>query len=108
MRKLILFMLMYSFIVNVNAWEANVVDILQHGTRVAVTLNPDPGIGKCEYGSPYILIVDESPAAQQRFSIILSALISGKKVRGYADECSTAIWGKSRPTLRRLGLTNRD
>ena len=88
------------------AWEANVTDILQHGTVAAISLSPDPGKGNCDVGSPYILIVDETPAAQQRFSMLLTALASGKKVRGYADACTTAIWGSSRPTIRRLGLKN--
>lgn len=108
MKNKIYLFILCLFSSQVNAWEADVVDILQHGDYVAVTLTPDPGVGNCEHGSPYLLIVDETPAAQQRFSIVLSALISGKKVRGYADECDNAIWGKSRPTLRRLSLTNKD
>lgn len=73
------------------AWEANVVDILQHGDVASISLSPDPGKGQCEVGSPYILIVDETPAAQQRFSLLLTALVSGNKIRGYSDACSSAI-----------------
>ena len=89
-----------------HGWEAYVTAILQHGNNAAITLSPDPGIGNCEYGSPYILIVDDTPAAQQRFSLLLTALASGKKISGYQDECSSAIWGQSRPTVRRIRLTN--
>ena len=92
----------------VNAWEATVVDILQHDDVAAITLSPDPGPGNCDVGSPYILIVDGTPASEQRFSMLLTALVSGKKVKGYADACSTAIWGTSRPTIRRLRLTNQN
>lgn len=107
MKKIMFFVLSGLLSGYVNAWEAKVVDILQHGDYVAVTLSPDPGKGNCEAGSPYLLVVDNTPAAQQRFSMILTALASGKKIRGYADECSTAIWGVPRPTMRRLGLTDK-
>lgn len=92
----------------VNAWEAKVVNILQHGDVAAIALSPNPGPGNCDVGSPYILIVDVTPAAEQRFSMLLTALVSGKKVQGWADACSTAIWGDSRPTIRRLRLTNQN
>jgi|GEM_PF-6200833 len=108
MKKLSLSVAMLLSSVSANAWEANVTDILQHGDVAAITLSPDPGKGNCSYGSPYILIVDGSPASEQRFSMLLTALTTGKKVRGYTDACSTAIWGQSRPTIRRLGLTNED
>jgi hypothetical protein len=87
-----------------NAWEATVTNILQHGSYAAIDLSPDPGVGNCEYGSPYLLVVDGTPESNQRFSMLLTALVSGKKVAGYADECAAAIWGKSRPTIRRLNL----
>jgi hypothetical protein len=86
------------------AWEAKVTNILQHGNYVAVTLNPDPGEGKCEDGSPYILIVDDEPDTAQKFSMLLTAMSTGMTIVGYEDPCSSAIWGRSRPTIERLGL----
>jgi hypothetical protein len=87
------------------SWEAKVTNILQHGEYAAISLSPDPGVGNCEFGQPYILIVDDTAAAKQRFSMLLTALSTGNKVGGYADACSSAIWGQSRPTIRRLRLT---
>lgn len=94
------------FAPSAGAWEANVTDILQHGTAVAVFLNPDPGPGNCQVGSPYILNVDDTPESKQRFAMILTAIATGQKVAGYPDACSTAIWGQSRPTVVRLILRN--
>ena len=108
MKKLYFYIITFVFTTSLNAWEANVVDILQHGDYAAISLSPDPGKGNCDVGSPYLLVVDETPAAQQKFSMLLTALASGKKVRGYADPCATAIWGASRPTINRLGITNKD
>lgn len=90
----------------VGAWEANVTNILQHGSVVAVSLSPDPGVGNCEYGSPYIIFADGTPANNQLFSMLLTALSTGNKVAGYADACTTTIWGQSRPTISRLNLRN--
>lgn len=104
MKKIIYSIILLTFTHHASAWEAKVTDILQHGDVAAITLSPDPGPENCSVGSPYILIVDETPAAKQRFSILLSALTSGKTVRGFPDACSTAIWGTSRPTIRRLGI----
>ncbi len=81
-----------------------VTNLLQHRDWVAVYLSPDPGKLNCEYGSPYLLKVDETAASQQRFSMILVSLTTGKKLNGYTDPCDTAIWGKSRPTIERLHL----
>lgn len=86
------------------AWEANVTEILQHDNVAAIYLSPDPGKGQCDYGQPYLLIVDGTPESNQKFSMLLTALTSGKKVGGYEDECSTAIWEQSRPTIRRLKI----
>lgn len=101
--SLVCFMLMlvsqYSL-----SWEAKVVELLQHEGYVAVYLSPDPGIGNCEYGQPYLLPVDGTPAKNQRFSLMLTALTAGLTIRGHADECSSAIWGKSRPTIRRVSI----
>lgn len=86
------------------AWQANVTNILQHGTYVAVYLSPDPGPGTCQYGSPYLLVVDNTPESKQRFAMIMMALATGKKIGGYDDPCDTAIWAQSRPTIQRLHL----
>lgn len=100
----LLFAVATSFSIYASAWEAKVTDILQHGTYAAIYLSPDPGPGNCEFGSPYLLVVDGTPEANQRFSMLLAALTTGNNVAGYADECATAIWGKSKPTIRRLRL----
>jgi hypothetical protein len=86
------------------AWEANVTDILQHGTYVAIYLSPDPGVGSCQYGQPYLLAVDDTAAAKQRFSLIVTALATGHKIAGFDDGCETAIWAQSRPVIQRLML----
>jgi hypothetical protein len=87
-----------------HAWEANVTDILQHGNYVAVYLSPDPGAGSCSQSQPYLLVVDDSAAAKQRFGLILTALATGHKIGGYDDGCDTAIWAQSRPLIHRLVL----
>lgn len=87
------------------AWEAEVTNVLQHGDYVAVYLNPDPGIGKCAAGQPYLLRADGTPGNEQKFSMLLVAMTTGRKISGYADSCSTAIWGVSRPTIERLHLS---
>ena len=89
-----------------NAWEANVVDILQHGTVVALYLSPDPGPMGCSYGQPYLLTVDDTAESKQRFSMVMMALATGNKIAGYDDGCDTAIWGQSRPKVWRLLLRN--
>lgn len=89
---------------NAGAWEANVTDILQHYNYVAVYLSPDPGPNSCQYGSPYLLVVDDTPAGKQRFAMIMAALATGNKIAGYTDGCDTAIWAQSRPVIQRLVL----
>lgn len=92
---------------NAGAWEAKVVDILQHGSYVAVYLSPDPGVGSCSYGSPYLLSVEGTPASNQRFGMVLTALATGKSLAGYDDGCNSAIWAQSRPIIVRLMLKNK-
>lgn len=104
--KLLMLFLTVAVSINSNAWEAKVTNILQHGNYAAISLSPDPGVGNCTAGSPYILVVDDTPAGKQRFSMLLTALTADKTISGYADECASAIWGVSRPTIRRLNLTN--
>ena len=88
------------------SWEAKVTNILQHGAYVAVTLSPDPGPYSCQAGSPYLIKVDESSASKQLFSMVLSALATGKSIGGYEDACVNAIWGLTRPSIVRLNLKN--
>ena len=102
MRRMLLSILGLLAASSASAWEANVTDILQHGTYVAVYLSPDPGAGSCQYGQPYLLVVDDTPAGKQRFALILSALATGHKIAGYDDGCDTAIWAQSRPIIVRL------
>jgi hypothetical protein len=87
-----------------NAWEANVTNILQHGSVVAIYLNPDPGPMGCSYGQPYLLMVDDTAEAKQRFSMVMLALATGNKIAGYDDGCDTSIWAQSRPKVWRLML----
>ena len=96
--------LLLFFATNSFAWDAEVLDILQHGNVVAVWLSPDPGPGNCSVGSPYILVADGTPESNQKFSMLLTALTTGMKISGYPDACTTAIWGNSRPTIQRLHL----
>jgi hypothetical protein len=86
------------------AWEANVLEILQHGSVVAVYLSPDPGPGACQYGQPYLLPVSDSEESRQRFAMILTAVATGQKIVGYSDGCSNDIWSQSRPIIWRLIL----
>jgi hypothetical protein len=86
------------------AWEGKVTNVLQHGTMVAIYLSPDPGPGSCSVGQPYLIAVDDTPAAKQRFSMVMTALVTGQTVSGYDDGCSTAIWAVSRPLVSRLQL----
>lgn len=93
MRKL-LGMVLFSVLtasVQAQSWEAEVTSILQHGSVVAIYLDPDPGIGQCQYGSPYILVADGSPESNQRFSMLLTALTTGKKIDGWEDTCSSYL-----------------
>ena len=86
------------------AWEATVTNVLQHGNMVAVYLSPDPGPLSCSYGQPYLTVVDDTPAAKQRFAMLLMALSTGQKISGYDDGCDTGIWAQSRPVFWRLSL----
>lgn len=104
MKKITLTFIAVLFASNAGAWEANVSDILQHYNYVAVYLSPDPGPGNCQYGSPYLLVVDDTPASKQRFAMIMAALVTGNKIAGYPDPCDTGIWAQSRPTIQRLLL----
>ena len=103
--KINLILITLLFASATSAWEAKVTKILQHGGTAAIYLEPNPGPLNCEVGQPYIVIVDETPASQQRFSMLLTALTAKMTVSGYTgDACSTSIWGQSRPTIRRLNL----
>lgn len=86
------------------SWEAKVTNILHHGDVIAVSLSPDPGPLQCDYGSPYLIKLDGSQASDQLFSMVLTALATGKTVTGYGDPCASDIWAKSRPTIWRLNL----
>lgn len=86
------------------AWEAKVTHVLQHGTMLAVYLSPDPGPGSCSVGQPYLIQVDDTIAAKQRFAMLMTAVATGQLISGYDDGCSSAIWGHSRPLVWRLQL----
>ncbi len=86
------------------AWEAKVTNVLQHGNQVAIYLAPDPGALSCAVGQPYLLDVDDTPAAKQRFALIMLALSTGQLLTGWDDGCSTGIWAQSRPLMLRLRL----
>lgn len=92
-----------------NAWEANVKKILQHDEWVAVELSPNPGNHGCESGTTFLLKVDDSPATQQKYSLLLSALVSGKKVYGYnnQNDCVKGIWSNTRPPIDRIGIVDK-
>jgi hypothetical protein len=105
MKRLWLFFLTALAASGANAWQAKVTNILQHGATVAVYLSPDPGPGSCSVGQPYLIAVDDTPDAKQRFALILTALSTGQLISGYDDGCSTAIWAQSRPVIFRLVLS---
>ena len=88
------------------AWEAKVTNVLQHGTQIAIYLSPDPGPGSCSVGQPYLVNVDETAAAKQRFAMLMTALVTGQTISGYDDGCSTGIWAVSRPLVWRLSLAS--
>jgi hypothetical protein len=89
------------------AWTARVTGIIQHGTQIAVYLSPDPGPLSCAVGQPYLMNVDDSAAAKQRFAMLMTALTTGQSIQGWDDGCNAGIWGQSRPHFWRLQL-NRD
>lgn len=104
MKKLVLLALGAALATNASAWEGKVTNVLQHGTMIAVYLSPDPGPGSCSFGQPYLIQVDDTAAAKQRFAMVMTALITGQSISGYDDGCSTAIWAQSRPLVWRLTL----
>ncbi|TQV65693.1 hypothetical protein FKG94_28245 [Exilibacterium tricleocarpae] len=104
MKKIFLFSILILTSSIAWSWDAKVTNILHHRDWVAVSFSPDPGNLGCSAGSPYLLKVDETAASQQRFSIILTALASGKTIGGHSDGCSSAIWGTSRPVIERINL----
>ena len=105
MRRLMLLVLGVLVATSANAWQGKITNVLQHGTYVAIYLSPDPGPGSCSYGSPYLIQVDDTPAARQRFAMIMLAVATGQTVSGYDDGCDTAIWGVSRPLVWRLQVS---
>src|SRR5690348_15673465 len=104
-KQLIVLMLSTFVVQAAHAWEAKVTAVLQHGTTVAVYLSPDPGPGSCSVGQPYLLQVDDTPAAKQRFAMVLMASITGQLISGYDDGCDTSIWNQSRPLIWRLAVS---
>lgn len=105
-----LFTLVLTFLLfssQATAWEAKVTSVLQHRDWVAVNLVPDPGVGACTAGNPYLIAVDGAPQNDQLFTMVMTALNTGKTVEGFAsDPCSSAIWGQPRPKIERLRLKN--
>jgi hypothetical protein len=87
-----------------HAWEAKVTNVLQHGTMIAIYLSPDPGPLSCSAGQPYLVQVDDTPAAKQRFAMLMIALTTGQTISGYDDGCNTGIWAVSRPLVWRIYL----
>lgn len=91
------------------AWESKVVEILQHKDVVIVKFAPKPSSNNfgCQLDS-YILEVDESPAIQQQYSLLLTALASGKTVVGYNQENDCAPAGhpfnQTSPRIDRIGI----
>lgn len=106
MKKIISIVCLALIANGANAWEAKVTDMLQHGGWVAVTVTPNPGKMGCDQGSPYLLQVDDSAEYEQKFGMLLSALIAGLTVYGYDDGCASHIWGVPRPVIKRLGVKN--
>ena len=109
MKYLFLLSIFSFFSVNVSAWEGKVTRILHHTSYAAIYLEalpdkPAPGNGSCEAGAPYLLKIDETIASKQRFSLLMTALVAGKSVRGYDDGCVQAIWAQERPVIKRLYL----
>ncbi len=104
MKKSALLILSMVVAHSAHAWEAKVTNVLQHGTMIAIYLSPDPGPQSCSVGQPYLLQVDDTPAAKQRFAMVMMALVTGQTVSGYDDGCNTGIWAQSRPLVWRLYL----
>jgi hypothetical protein len=105
MKKFLLCALTLLTTTSAFAWQGKVTAVLQHGTMLAVYLSPDPGPGSCAVGQPYLIAVDDTIAAKQRFAMLMTAVATGQLVSGYDDGCSTAIWGHSRPLVWRLQLS---
>jgi hypothetical protein len=107
MKKIFSILFFYAlFTTTAGAWEAKVISILQHDTRVAVYLSPDPGPNGCSVGSPYLLVVEDTAAGKQRFSMLMTALATGATIGGYSDGCDSSIWGSSRPVIQRLYVSS--
>jgi len=88
------------------AWDANVTSVLHHYDFLAVYLSPDPGAGNCSYGSPYLIVINDTTASKQRVALIMQALATGTKISGWhGDPCDIGIWGQSRPRIERLMLS---
>jgi len=105
MKRITLFALAILTTSSAFAWEGKITNVLQHGTMIAIYLSPDPGPGSCSVGQPYLIAVDDTIAAKQRFSMVMTALVTGQTVSGYDDGCSTAIWAQSRPLVWRLTVS---
>lgn len=104
MKKCVLLVFAVLVTQTANAWEAKVTNVLQHGTMIAIYLSPDPGPQSCSVGQPYLLQVDDTSAAKQRFAMVMLALATGQTISGYDDGCNTGIWAQSRPFVWRLQL----
>ena len=91
---------------NAGAWTATVTGVLHHYNYLAVYLSPDPGPGTCLFGSPYLVVVDDTIASKERVALLMTALTTGQTIGGYADGCDSGIWAQSRPLILRLLVLN--
>jgi hypothetical protein len=105
MKRITLCALAILMTTSVQAWQGKVTNVLQHGGMLAIYLSPDPGPGSCSVGQPYLIEVDDTPAAKQRFAMVMTALVTGQTISGYDDGCSSSIWAQSRPLVWRLSLS---
>lgn len=107
MKKLLLATLPFiSLSASALTYEAKVTEILQHDSHIAVYLNPDPGKAFCDVGQPYLLPVTDTVEHQQKYTLLLTALTTGKTIKGYLSEgeCDSNVWGQSRPIVRRIAI----
>lgn len=87
------------------AWDAKVTDLVHHWDFVAVYLSPDPGVGNCSAGNPYLVKVEDTVQSKQRIAMLMQASATGQMVGGFhGDGCSIGIWGVTRPLIERLTL----
>ncbi|GFE82232.1 hypothetical protein GCM10011487_42320 [Steroidobacter agaridevorans] len=86
------------------AWDAKVSLLLHHGDYMAVYLTPDPGVGSCSAGNPYLVRIEDTLQSKQRIAILMQASATGQMIGGYSDGCSIGIWGVSRPLIERLQI----